>query len=75
MDHRRCSSREKMATDQSGGLVRALVQEDKISFNPEMLSFQEDSGHVMWLPRRVCTVPQHEIWNIDSGIYVLQLFL
>ena len=65
---------EKMATDQRDGLGGALMPEEKISFNPELLSFQEDWGHGMWLPRRVCTVPQQEIWNIDLGIYVLQLF-
>jgi len=36
-----------MATDRRDGLGGALMQEDKISFNPELLSLQEDWGHGM----------------------------
>lgn len=34
-----------MAADQRDGLIGTSVRADKISFNPGMLSFQEDLGH------------------------------
>lgn len=52
MGHRKYSSQwpGEMATDQRDGIVGALVQKDKISFNPEVLSFREDLGILCRVP-------------------------
>lgn len=48
--HRRCSSREKTATDHWGGPVTAQVQEDELAVSLELLSSWEDVGHAVWPP-------------------------